>query len=460
MSQGDTCMILSEVHVGAAAGDAGNLSLCEDHFITRVRYLSPLAVVKAAGGCAGPPHVDRSARDASAGDMQPGGSGSGSGTCADASAAGMDQGGSGSGSAGPCLGRDRDGDLLLRRPRRTWRDLAVHHTLSTDLGGVGQQLWRGAFLLADHLLQHPGTVAGRHVVELGAGVGLLSIVAAIAGAAHVFCTDHDPGALRLAALTVAEHAASGCMGCAPVAERAASGCMGCAPVAVRALDWFAPLPLPPHAAPCAAPASPFSWVVEDGPAWAATSVILCADCVYDTAATRALFRTMEAIARCCEAAGSGVVALCALVRVCPQGVGLVGLGHPRALCSCASGYACVLCACASVCICVCGGGGCVHACVWWGWLCGLCGLCGCVACVAVWLCGLCGSVGMVETASFSCDAKPYLTPSTAPPRPAPPRPRPCVGSHHPTCGCQEKRYNFELATLSVTGGRVHSVGLE
>jgi hypothetical protein len=82
----------------------------------------------------------------------------------------------------------------------------------------------------------------------------------------------------------------------------------------------------------------------------------------------------------------------------------------------------------------------------------------CVACVAVWpvwLCGLCGSVGMVETAASSCDAKPYLTPSTAPPRP-----RPCVGSHHPTCGCQEKRYNFELATLSVTGGRVHSVGLE
>ena len=78
-----------------------------------------------------------------------------------------------------------------------------------------------------------------------------------------------------------------------------------AAVEVRALDWFAPLPLPmppslgEAGVPCpsSGPADPFAWVASDGPAWAATRVILCADCVYDTAATRALFRTMEAIMR-------------------------------------------------------------------------------------------------------------------------------------------------------------------
>lgn len=316
-------MILSEVHVGAAAGDTGSLSPCEDHFVTRVRYLDPspttrdrsvAAAAEAGAGMGAGVMVDHPL----AAPQAPRSEGRATRTSPSVGCTMGDA--SDSGSSLP-VRRDSDGDLLLRRPRRAWRDLVVHHTLSTDLRGVGQQLWRGAFLLADHLLQHPHAVAGRHVVELGAGVGLLSLVAAIAGAAHVFCTDHDQGALRLATRTVADSAATAA---------------GRAPVEVRALDWFAPLPLPTPPSlgeagvpcPSSGPADAFAWVASDGPAWAATRVILCADCVYDTAATRALFRTMEAIMRAAGGAGSGAVALCALVRASLLLL-RCRVGHPR-----------------------------------------------------------------------------------------------------------------------------------
>ncbi len=70
---------------------------------------------------------------------------------------------------------------------------------------VGLQVWRGALLLADFLLSTPdaedGGVSGRRVVELAAGTGVTSIVAATMARA-VTCTglaqlvmrnpSHDP----------------------------------------------------------------------------------------------------------------------------------------------------------------------------------------------------------------------------------------------------------------------------
>ena len=53
-------------------------------------------------------------------------------------------------------------------------------------------MWRGALLLADFLLSHPEEVQGRRVVELAAGTGLTSIVAATLAAA-VTATDVDRG---------------------------------------------------------------------------------------------------------------------------------------------------------------------------------------------------------------------------------------------------------------------------
>jgi predicted nicotinamide N-methyase len=68
--------------------------------------------------------------------------------------------------------------------------------------------WAGGLALARHLLDHPDIVAGRCVIDLGAGGGLVAIAAAKAGAAAVIAAEIDPyaiAALRLnAALNQAE----------------------------------------------------------------------------------------------------------------------------------------------------------------------------------------------------------------------------------------------------------------
>lgn len=56
-------------------------------------------------------------------------------------------------------------------------------------------VWPGGVALARHLLDHPALVAGRTVLDLGAGSGLVAIAAARAGAAAVTAVDTDPAAL-------------------------------------------------------------------------------------------------------------------------------------------------------------------------------------------------------------------------------------------------------------------------
>ncbi|WP_405430793.1 class I SAM-dependent methyltransferase [Micromonospora sp. NBC_00617] len=60
--------------------------------------------------------------------------------------------------------------------------------------------WAGGQALARHLLDHPELVAGRRVLDLAAGSGLVAIAAALAGAADVVANDIDPYAV--AAITV------------------------------------------------------------------------------------------------------------------------------------------------------------------------------------------------------------------------------------------------------------------
>ncbi len=60
--------------------------------------------------------------------------------------------------------------------------------------------WAGGQALARHLLDHPELAAGRRVLDLAAGSGLVAIAAALAGAARVVANDIDPYAV--AAVTV------------------------------------------------------------------------------------------------------------------------------------------------------------------------------------------------------------------------------------------------------------------
>lgn len=66
--------------------------------------------------------------------------------------------------------------------------------------------WGGGLALARHVLGHPEAVAGRRVLDLGTGSGLVAIAAAKAGAASVTAVDVDPCAIAAATLNAAANA--------------------------------------------------------------------------------------------------------------------------------------------------------------------------------------------------------------------------------------------------------------
>jgi len=55
--------------------------------------------------------------------------------------------------------------------------------------------WAGGQALARYILDHPDIVAGKCVLDFGAGSGLVALAAARAGAAHVIAADIDPFAI-------------------------------------------------------------------------------------------------------------------------------------------------------------------------------------------------------------------------------------------------------------------------
>ena len=52
--------------------------------------------------------------------------------------------------------------------------------------------WAGGQALARYVLDNPAIVAGKRVLDFGAGSGLVALAAAKAGAAHVLAADIDP----------------------------------------------------------------------------------------------------------------------------------------------------------------------------------------------------------------------------------------------------------------------------
>jgi predicted nicotinamide N-methyase len=52
--------------------------------------------------------------------------------------------------------------------------------------------WPGGQALARYLLDHPDLVAGRSVLDLGSGSGLVAVAAALAGAQRVLASEIDP----------------------------------------------------------------------------------------------------------------------------------------------------------------------------------------------------------------------------------------------------------------------------
>lgn len=63
--------------------------------------------------------------------------------------------------------------------------------------------WAGGQAIARHVLDHPRTVAGRRVLDLASGSGLVAISAALAGARSVTACDIDPLAATAIGLNTA-----------------------------------------------------------------------------------------------------------------------------------------------------------------------------------------------------------------------------------------------------------------
>ncbi|XP_077762709.1 methyltransferase-like protein 22 isoform X3 [Canis aureus] len=162
--------------------------------------------------------------------------------------------------------------------------IRIEHTMATPLEDVGKQVWRGALLLADYILFQRDLFQGRTVLELGAGTGLASIIAATV-ARTVYCTDVGADLLAMCQRNIALNghltAAAG--------EAQRPFCLGSV-VKVKELDWL-------QDDLCTDPEVPFSWSQEDvSDLYSHTTILLAAEVFYDDDLTDALFKTLSRLA--------------------------------------------------------------------------------------------------------------------------------------------------------------------
>jgi predicted nicotinamide N-methyase len=87
--------------------------------------------------------------------------------------------------------------------------------------------WAGGQGLARYVLDHPDTVAGRRVLDVASGSGLVAIAAAKAGAAEVLAGDIDDNALAVIALNAAANEVPAVTPCRLDLEAAGPDPAGC-----------------------------------------------------------------------------------------------------------------------------------------------------------------------------------------------------------------------------------------
>ena len=108
--------------------------------------------------------------------------------------------------------------------------------------------WAGGQALARYLLDHPETVRGREVLDIGSGSGIVAIAAAKAGASRVVAAEIDHFAAAAIALNTALNGVTVRIETRDLLDRAAAG-WGVAlagdicyeePMSSRAMRWLAP----------------------------------------------------------------------------------------------------------------------------------------------------------------------------------------------------------------------------
>jgi predicted nicotinamide N-methyase len=73
-----------------------------------------------------------------------------------------------------------------------WEAMEEQHGTALSEPPFWAAAWPGGQALARYVLDHPELVAGRSVLDLGSGSGLVAVAAGLAGAAHVVGSEIDP----------------------------------------------------------------------------------------------------------------------------------------------------------------------------------------------------------------------------------------------------------------------------
>ncbi|XP_069761548.1 methyltransferase-like protein 22 isoform X2 [Narcine bancroftii] len=131
-------------------------------------------------------------------------------------------------------------------------EIRIEHTMGTALEDVGKQIWRGAFLLADYILNTSYLFRDRTVLELGAGTGMSGIVMATI-AKTVYCTDVGEDLLNMCERNII----------ANKDDYAATG----SEIKVRELDWL-------KDELCTATKNPYCWSEEVAQLYDQTDLLL------------------------------------------------------------------------------------------------------------------------------------------------------------------------------------------
>eukprot|EP00752_Nemacystus_decipiens_P008139 g7279.t1 len=236
-------LVLSEVHVGSSTLD-------EEEVVSRYTYLTP------------PSRWDTNTETRSPAAQDARATGNADDCSSDEDNSSSSGGESEEGSYSRVTRHRKRLRTSSQRRRPAHEVLTVVHRMATTLGLVGQQVWSAAFLLGDFVLTHEDLFAGMQVLELGAGPGVVGLVAARV-AKRCYLTDYHHEVLKLlarnaeankhlfavgglptpatASATSADNSSDGDGGGGDSAAESGTTCGrgegGCV-VAIRELDWF------------------------------------------------------------------------------------------------------------------------------------------------------------------------------------------------------------------------------
>ncbi|GBF92158.1 hypothetical protein Rsub_04505 [Raphidocelis subcapitata] len=220
-----------------------------------------------------------------------------------------------------------DGDACVRRrDRRRRRFVAIRHCDGpSPISRCGEQVWRGACLLADAALAPGSGARGWRALELGCGAGLLAALSAAALRCPLFfATDAEPSALALAAGNAAAAPAAGAAGEVFVRRLSWLDFLHVDPASLTAEELLQLLngqtidppasqqpgpqqqPDPPQQAPPSPrhhppPPGAFAWTAADVARLATVDTLLAGDVIYDPPLTEAFVHAAACLARWIEA---------------------------------------------------------------------------------------------------------------------------------------------------------------